>query len=63
MKACETILRTQIIAEADNYMNFTVAGRGLYFKRENLETIPLHPCPHSVLDDRAQKGQSHLDKR
>ena len=39
MKACETVSRTQIIAEADNYMNFTVAG--LYFKRETLETIPL----------------------
>ena len=41
MKACETILRTQIIAEADNYMYVTVAGRGLYIKRETLETIPL----------------------
>ena len=41
MRACETILRTQIIAEADNYMYFTVARRGLHFKTETLETIPL----------------------
>ena len=42
MRAFETILRTQIIAEAHNYMYFTAEGRGLYFERETSETIPLH---------------------